>query len=258
MRAVVTVQAPWQAVLQRLLRTLREKGFETRRTFDLQLARKLLRGSEEEPSPTMGRHRAAVSTSCCRSAVTIGASLWLSSTDTTGQRVSHSWRVRLRKRGGAWRRRCTERSSICRWQVRPDAGPKDMTLATEELVPMQLLSNNHLKERRHMSDHDLMSQEGGAPSNKPIPGTGKWSELFRSRFFPIGVTAVVLGAGLLLARKLGIGGSVLPGVALVAFMMVSHSLIHRGHGSPGSQRSSGDAKKDPGTSEPPRPHQGCH
>lgn len=107
-----------------------------------------------------------------------------------------------------------------------------------------------------MSDHDLMSRESGVPSNKRT-GTRRWGELLRSRFFPIAVTAVVLGAGLLLARKLGIGGSILPGVALVAFMMVSHSLMHRGHGSHGSQRSSGDAKRDPGTSERP-PRQGCH
>ena len=54
MRTSVTVHAPWQSVLQRLVRTLREKGFETRRTFDLQLARKLLRSSEEEPCPHHG------------------------------------------------------------------------------------------------------------------------------------------------------------------------------------------------------------
>jgi len=82
--------------------------------------------------------------------------------------------------------------------------------------------------------------------------------LLRSRLFAVAASAVVLGAGLLLARKLGIGGSILPGVALVAFMMVSHSLMHRGHGSHGGRHSSGDTKEDPGTSEPPRPHQGCH
>lgn len=54
MRANVTVHAPWQAVLQQLARTLREKGFETRRTFDLQLARRLLRSGEEEPCPHHG------------------------------------------------------------------------------------------------------------------------------------------------------------------------------------------------------------
>ncbi len=54
MRTRGTVQAPWQAVLQRLLRALREQGFDVRRTFDLQLARQSLRRSEVEPCPHHG------------------------------------------------------------------------------------------------------------------------------------------------------------------------------------------------------------
>jgi hypothetical protein len=54
MRISATVHAPWPTALGRLVRTLREKGFEVRRTFDLQLARQLLRSSETEPCPHHG------------------------------------------------------------------------------------------------------------------------------------------------------------------------------------------------------------
>lgn len=60
MRTKATVQAPWQAVVRRLLAGLREKGFEVRRTFDLQLARQSLGRREPEPCP----HHGAAPCSC--------------------------------------------------------------------------------------------------------------------------------------------------------------------------------------------------
>jgi hypothetical protein len=54
MKISATVHAPWQTVHERLVRKLRDKGFEARRTFDLQLARRLLKSSEEEPCPHHG------------------------------------------------------------------------------------------------------------------------------------------------------------------------------------------------------------
>ncbi len=54
MRITATAHAPWQAVLDRLARTLREKGFEARRTFDLQLARQSLPSGDAEPCPHHG------------------------------------------------------------------------------------------------------------------------------------------------------------------------------------------------------------
>ncbi|MGA2765609.1 MAG: hypothetical protein ABSG17_19850 [Spirochaetia bacterium] len=54
MKISATVHAPWQAALGRLVGMLREKGFHARRTFDLQLARQLLRSGEAELCPHHG------------------------------------------------------------------------------------------------------------------------------------------------------------------------------------------------------------
>lgn len=54
MKINATVHAPWQVVHARLLKKLRDKGFVARRTFDLQLARRLLKSSEVEPCPHHG------------------------------------------------------------------------------------------------------------------------------------------------------------------------------------------------------------
>jgi len=121
------------------------------------------------------------------------------------------------------------------------------------------------KERTHMSDHGHMDHEGNTPSDNRAPETGRWVGLLRSRFFRIAVTAVVLGAGLLLARKFGIGGSILPGVALAAFMLVGHTLMHGGHGSHGDRGRRGghgshDERegRDSEASDSSRPRHGCH
>jgi hypothetical protein len=54
MRFGATLNVPWQAVLQQLVRTLRERRFQAQRTFDLQLARRLLTTGEAEPCPHHG------------------------------------------------------------------------------------------------------------------------------------------------------------------------------------------------------------
>jgi hypothetical protein len=56
MRTSATVHAPWRVVLQHLLTTLRQRRFQARRTFDLQLARQLLKKGESGLCP---RHGAA-------------------------------------------------------------------------------------------------------------------------------------------------------------------------------------------------------
>lgn len=50
----MTVSAPWQLILKRLAQNLRERGFETRTTFDLQLARGSLRNPAEVACPHHG------------------------------------------------------------------------------------------------------------------------------------------------------------------------------------------------------------
>ncbi len=116
-----------------------------------------------------------------------------------------------------------------------------------------------------MSDHEHMNQQGDTPSDNRPPEAGRWVGVLRSRLFRIAVTAVVLVAGLLLARKLGIGGSILPGVALAAFMLVGHTFMHGGHGShgrPGPRGGHGshDAREggDSEGSESSQRRHGCH
>jgi hypothetical protein len=84
-----------------------------------------------------------------------------------------------------------------------------------------------------MNEHDMMDHEAGTPSNEHPTPADRWTRIVKSRFFAIGLVGVVLLAGFLLARRFGIGGRVLPGVGLVALMVVTHSLMHRGHGSQG-------------------------
>ena len=90
-----------------------------------------------------------------------------------------------------------------------------------------------------MSDHDLMDHEAHANSNEESGSAQRWIGILRSRYFAIGVTLAVVLAGLLLARRFGISGRVLPGVGLAALMMVGHSFMHRGHGSLGGHGSRG-------------------
>jgi uncharacterized membrane protein YgcG len=90
-----------------------------------------------------------------------------------------------------------------------------------------------------MSEDDMMEHEAHVASNEESGRTERLIGILRSRYFAIGVTLVVLLAGFLLARRFGIGGRVLPGVGLLALMMVSHSFMHRGHGSHGGHSSDG-------------------
>jgi hypothetical protein len=54
MRTSATVHAPWRVVLQQLRKTLRQRGFQARRTFDLQLARQVLKKGEADRCPHHG------------------------------------------------------------------------------------------------------------------------------------------------------------------------------------------------------------
>jgi hypothetical protein len=85
-----------------------------------------------------------------------------------------------------------------------------------------------------MSDHDMMDPEAHASLNEEPGRAERWIGILRSRYFAIGVTLAVVLAGLLLARRFGIGGRVLPVIGLLALIMVGRSFMHRGHGSHGS------------------------
>jgi hypothetical protein len=142
-----------------------------------------------------------------------------------------------------------------------------------------------------MSDHDMMNHEGHTPSDDQTPQTGKLEGFLKSQAFRIAVIAVVLVVGLLLARRLRIGGNLLAGIGIFAFMMFGQSLMHGRHGSQGGHGSHGGhggcggsshsgpqhthesndraagsrdteseprSEKDSATAEPPQRHQGCH
>ena len=53
----MTVASTWQPILRQLVRHLIERGFATRTTFDLQLARSSLRNNGEVLCPHHGSHR---------------------------------------------------------------------------------------------------------------------------------------------------------------------------------------------------------
>ncbi|MCL5744525.1 MAG: hypothetical protein M1541_11465 [Acidobacteria bacterium] len=54
MKRSITLRRPWPAVLPRLLAALRDRGYQTRQTFDLQAARQSLGHGTDEPCPHHG------------------------------------------------------------------------------------------------------------------------------------------------------------------------------------------------------------
>ncbi len=101
-----------------------------------------------------------------------------------------------------------------------------------------------------MSNHDLMHHGAGTSTEGRSGRTTSGRGFLKSPAFLIGLTLVVLLVGYLLARRFGIGGRLLPGLGLGAFMILGCSLMHLGHGG-----------HDGHGSNPPdsdRSHTGCH
>ena len=89
-----------------------------------------------------------------------------------------------------------------------------------------------------MSDREMMHQGHETPPPEKDQARG-WRSAVKSRYFAIGVAAVLLLAGFFLARQLGIGGRLLPGIGFFAVMMGGHFLMHSPHGGQGSHGAHG-------------------
>jgi hypothetical protein len=116
-----------------------------------------------------------------------------------------------------------------------------------------------------MNRNGMLPEEQNPSSGETPDATTGWRKLVTASTFAILITIAALVAGLLLAGKLGLGGSLLPGIGLVVLVALGQSFMHggpegrRGRVAHGSHRTPLAGSED--TSDLPgsrRGHSGCH